>query len=539
MNKIIFQGKSYPCSENETVLDVLLRANVNVSFSCRNGICHSCVLQAKSGAPSKTSQTGLKQSQVDKGFFLACKCHVDHDLEIQLPKTSDLYGRAVICDKEMITPSVWRLYLEPSTALYYHPGQFINIRQPNGVTRSYSLASIPNEDLFLELHVQQIPGGTMSRWLTEEAEVGDEVDFQGPLGDCYYRNADSHANLLLICTGTGLAPMLGIVRDALNHGHLGQIHLYHGSSRLEGIYNTDYLHNLQKLHSNFNYTPCVSRQPGTPLTTGRANAIAFDKHQELQGWRVFIAGNPQMTYNATHQAVQQGADPTNIFADPFEYSLDKAGDNTANAEKIPDGTSGQNLSNAVIMDDPPYPKPDPQMWQALDDGKLLTTILTDFYDQVFEDEKLNGFFKDTTKTRAIEKQYNFLRKVFTGEKVYFGEKPRNAHHWMVISEALFDYREGIMKTCLEKHGLHEHLIERWMAMEYSYKDVIVKNKPWNKIVDGVEYPVDGFGETVTEISTLCDGCGCEIDKGEHVSYHLRLGTVYCNHCKTGHKTVKA
>jgi len=96
-----------------------------------------------------------------------------------------------------------------------------------------------------------------------------------------------------------------------------------------------------------------------------------------------------------------------------------------------------------------------------------------------------------------------------------------------------------MQACLRKHGLPEHLIERWIAMEYRYLDVVVKNKPWKKIVDGVEYPVDGFGEVITEVGTLCDACGREIPSGEMVSYHLRTGEVYCDTCKGGKKAANA
>jgi truncated hemoglobin YjbI len=242
-----------------------------------------------------------------------------------------------------------------------------------------------------------------------------------------------------------------------------------------------------------------------------------------------------MAYAATKQAAKNGADPASIFADPFEYasSLPEGCDKDANPDIKNLPNAEQPHTNTAVTDDPPYPKADPEMWKALGEGKLLSKILTDFYDLVFEDENLNGFFKDTTKNRAIEKQYNFLCKVFTGEKVYFGEKPRNAHHWMIISNELFNYREAIMKACLEKHGLPAHLISRWIAMENAYKKVIVKNKPWPKVVDGVEYPMDGFGEVVIEAGTICDGCTGEIAAGEKVSYHLRLGTVYCGDCKNG------
>ena len=161
---------------------------------------------------------------------------------------------------------------------------------------------------------------------------------------------------------------------------------------------------------------------------------------------------------------------------------------------------------------------------------MLRLVLEDFYSRVYEDPRLAPFFHGVTMKRAIEKQFLFLRQKFTGEKVYFGDRPRNAHHWMVISNELFDYRESIMLDCLRRHGLPEHLVERWRALENSFRSDIVKDKPWNRKIGDIEIPVSGFDEVTLDVGSLCDSCGNEIDAGVTVRYHLRLGTVYCPDC---------
>ena len=178
----------------------------------------------------------------------------------------------------------------------------------------------------------------------------------------------------------------------------------------------------------------------------------------------------------------------------------------------------------------PVRLPDPEMWAALDEGRLLNPIFEDFYSLVFDDERLAPFFHGVTQRRAMEKQVSFMRQLFTGEKVYFGDRPRNAHHWMVISDELFDYRESLMLDCLRRHGLPEHLVQRWRDVEETFRDDIVKDKPRNRKMGDVELPVDGYGETVLEIGSLCDGCGEEVDAGVNVRYHLRLGSIYCPTC---------
>lgn len=176
--------------------------------------------------------------------------------------------------------------------------------------------------------------------------------------------------------------------------------------------------------------------------------------------------------------------------------------------------------------------PDPEMWEALENGHLLSRIMEDFYTRVYKDERLSPFFHGVTKQRAREKQHLFMRQQFTGEKIYFGDKPKNAHHWMVISDDLFDYREAIMVGCLERQSLPEHLIERWRALENSFRADIVKDVPLSRIVGDIEVPVSGYEELTLDSGTLCDNCGKEVDEGTTIRYHLRLGTIYCPDCMT-------
>jgi hypothetical protein len=88
----------------------------------------------------------------------------------------------VVAEKTALADDVCQLRIESATSLYYHAGQFINLRRADGLTRSYSLASLPMEDGFLELHVKRMPGGAMSQWIHDELAVGDELELQGPHG---------------------------------------------------------------------------------------------------------------------------------------------------------------------------------------------------------------------------------------------------------------------------------------------------------------------------------------------------------------------
>jgi len=173
---------------------------------------------------------------------------------------------------------------------------------------------------------------------------------------------------------------------------------------------------------------------------------------------------------------------------------------------------------------------DQELWAALDSGAGLTRILTDFYDRVYTDERLAPFFRFTTKERAIQKQYSFLREIITGEQCYFGNRPYNAHHWMVISDDLFDYREGLMEECLRRHGLEDRHVKKLRAVNEVFRKQIVKSAPKARKQNGVEIPLLGFDDVEVAGGTLCDGCQAAIDDGQKARYRVLTGETYCLAC---------
>jgi len=522
MTKFVYQGISCQCRPDETILDALLRQGIDIPFSCRNGICHVCLHRCVEGVIPEKANKGLLPVLRERGYFLPCKCTPTTEMVIEPPVTDDLYTPAVIYKKEMLSPDICQLLIEPASTPAYHAGQFINIRNPSGVVRSYSLASLPTQDYFLEIHVKRKKNGLMSNWLLDDSREGDEIEFQVPQGNCFYTPGNKKQNLLLIGTGTGLAPLVGIVRDALYQGHEGHIFLYHGTHSAEDLYWHKKMLAYCGKFPNFHYIACISGDHAPPgVLAGRAHQIALSCHEDLSTWKIFLAGLSEMVYAAELGAINAGAKQTDILSDPFIYK---------NIRKKKRKESAKPKNSKIIEYGTTHPEPDHEMWLALGEGELLNEILRDFYDVVYKDVRLSPFFSGITKQRSIEKVYLFFKQLFSGEKVYIGDRPRNAHHWMVISNELFSYREEIMLGVLRKHGLSEHLVERWRKAEESFRMDIVKNEPIKKIVNGSELPLDGFGELTIEASTLCDSCNNEINAGETVHYHLRLGTTFCKDC---------
>ncbi len=77
----------------------------------------------------------------------------------------------------------------------------------------------------------------MSAWLTDRARVGDDISFTGPHGSFFLRESDSP--LLLLAGGTGLAPILSILRALDAAGSTRPIHLIYGATTDDDVVELD------------------------------------------------------------------------------------------------------------------------------------------------------------------------------------------------------------------------------------------------------------------------------------------------------------
>jgi transcription antitermination factor NusA-like protein len=193
-----------------------------------------------------------------------------------------------------------------------------------GGAESQIFAPLPEETEELEIHVRRLPGGAMSEWLHQEVQVGDTLTVAGPAGNCFYIEGKPEQGILLVATGSGLAPLWGIVRDALRQGHRGPITLFHGSWNPSGLYLVEELKRLAEEYPQFTYAPCVDTDATDGLRAGRADQNAFTDQRDLKGWRVFLCGHPDMVTGAKKKAFLFGAALSDIYADPFVLSARSA-----------------------------------------------------------------------------------------------------------------------------------------------------------------------------------------------------------------------
>lgn len=313
--KLGFEGRSYPLNEGESVLDCLDRNQAGVPSFCRNGVCQSCLLRAEEGDIPPAAQQGLKEAWRAQRWVLACMCRPAGDMQLARCDAGRSFSAQVV-DAVHLSPRVLRVRLTRPEGFEYSAGQFIQLVRPaDGLMRPYSLASLSAEEL-LELHVALLPEGRMSQWLAQAA--GEKVELRGPFGECIHVPEVPARPLLLAGTGTGLAPLIGVLRTALQSGHDAPMHLLHGAANREELYLWKQLDELACAHEQLQIGGSIPAVGDDARITVRSlQQQAVECGLPLKESRVYLCGNPDFVRGLRKQLYLAGTPLNRIHADPF------------------------------------------------------------------------------------------------------------------------------------------------------------------------------------------------------------------------------
>ncbi len=125
----------------------------------------------------------------------------------------------------------------------HQPGQHFVVRltAPDGYTasRSYSVASAPDDSGEVELTVERLEGGEVSTFLHDVVEVGDELEVRGPIGGWFVWDGASPA--LLVGGGSGVVPLMAMLRYARRTGRSDRVRLVLSVRSAADVYYADEL----------------------------------------------------------------------------------------------------------------------------------------------------------------------------------------------------------------------------------------------------------------------------------------------------------
>ncbi len=308
-----YEGQQYPVKTGQTVLDALLEARVRVPFSCRSGLCHACMMETTTGNIPASAQSGLSSEQIAKGAFLACQCHPEHSLSVQRPDRQQ-QTEAIVTHITELSPTVKALTVSPRTPLDYRPGQYMSVWQNKDNCRDLSLVSLPETDSDITFHVERHTGSSFSRWIHDELKPGSQLTVGNIRGNCHYHSGNATAPLLLIGFDTGIGALYGVIKDAIEQEHRGQIQVIHATTSPADLYLDAELNNLINDFPNISYLPVT----GSHSIIKVQEALSTE-HAQLKHADIFICGTSTPTIHIYNWLQQKTPDITRIFCDAFHH----------------------------------------------------------------------------------------------------------------------------------------------------------------------------------------------------------------------------
>lgn len=308
----------------ETLLQAALREGINFPHSCRVGGCATCKCKLVSGKVRELTEAGyvLSDAELDQGYILACQSVPQSDVRIEVDLAAQQARRQVggrVVGQDRLTHDIVRLRIQLDEALAYKAGQFaeLSLDSLSGVARSYSFANPVQPDSQVSFFVRRVPGGVFSSWVHEQNLIGQTVRVDGPLGDFWLRPADTP--LLLIAGGSGLAPILALLKDGVAQQCARSTTLLFGAREERDLYALDEIQDIARQWAGrFRFIPVLSAAEADATWRGERGLVVDHIEPVIEaGSQAYLCGPPPMIDSAVSVLRQLGVTGDQIFADRF------------------------------------------------------------------------------------------------------------------------------------------------------------------------------------------------------------------------------
>lgn len=309
----------------DNLLEALRRNDVPVSYSCMSGRCGTCRCRIVSGNVLMTGAAETNLPASNGQTVLACQATLIEDCVIEIPEVDEIVThpskilKTTVVGIDDLTHDIKRIRLALAKSFEFSPGQYASLQFTPRHVRPYSMAVTAN-DSEVEFHVRVVPGGRATSYIATQLKTGDVVRLSGPLGTAYLRRKTPDP-VICIAGGTGLAPILSIVRGMAEQGMTNPVHVYFGVRSPRDIYGVRWLDELKEQLPNLTThvvvaTACEPR----PYRTGVVTDAVNQDWDTLKGWRAYVAGAPVMVEAASILLRHKGMKAEHVYADAFYSS---------------------------------------------------------------------------------------------------------------------------------------------------------------------------------------------------------------------------
>ena len=309
-------GIDVEVEEGEHVLDAAFRQGLALPHGCKNGQCSSCkavIIGDVDHDMLRYSTFALNDTEKDQGQTLLCRMVPYEDCSVELMNYEEhLLKHSVpvrkfdvtVAESEKLTDDMWHLVLDVDSeeGLTFFAGQYVDITIPKiNLTRSFSLANTPSDNKKLEFIIKAYSDGQFSSNLANGGvKVGDALKIEGPYGSCV-RHSDETGTMFLIGGGSGMAPLLSILRDLVESGEQRPVRFFYGARTQADLFYLDLIADLGSKLDDFSFIPALSDAGDDTEWDGKTGFVhdvvreyMDDNEPDGEEDEVYVCGPPVM-----------------------------------------------------------------------------------------------------------------------------------------------------------------------------------------------------------------------------------------------------
>ncbi|MFC1839655.1 NADH:ubiquinone reductase (Na(+)-transporting) subunit F [Thermodesulfobacteriota bacterium] len=330
---LINNEKELTITGGRSLLSTLKEEKIYIPSACGGkGTCAYCKVRVREGGgpvlPTETPY--LSTEELENNTRLSCQLKIKEDLLIEIPEELFLIKqfRAKVSNIVELTPEIKGLemnILEPEEGIKFKPGQYVQLEVPkydkikDTEFRAYSISSDSSYHDKLELVITKVPEGAVTTYVHEYLKKDDDLTLYGPYGDFYLKESDR--DILMIATGSGLAPMISILHQIERENIQRDTTLFFGAKTRDDLYFNEKLGGFEKNIHNFKFYPVLSRAEDDKAWEGEKGRVTgliekfIPDNAEID---VYLCGAPPMIESCMELLIKKGIPEKHMYFDKFE-----------------------------------------------------------------------------------------------------------------------------------------------------------------------------------------------------------------------------
>jgi toluene monooxygenase electron transfer component len=317
-------GDTFPVRPGETLLQGARRQGRWLPFECGWGECGLCKVRLRAGRVEDLypEAPGLSPQERAKGLILACQSLPRSDLVVRAiameaparPELNVADYKAELVQKDEVGPEIFHLRFRLDRPPSFLPGQYGIFTLEPTLRRAYSFMSLPGS-VALEILVKRYPGRPGSQRITHLAP-GASLEVELPYGLAYLRPRPGP--IALVAGGTGIAPMLAILRELSRVGWEEEVTLIYGARTPEELVLQEEitlaLRNLPKAQAIY---AAEQAHPHFPGLRGKVTEAVSSLLEDGIPRTWYFAGPPSMVKALKALLRERGVPEESVFYDSF------------------------------------------------------------------------------------------------------------------------------------------------------------------------------------------------------------------------------